>query len=279
MNRLVLDSRFFLMWLVPIVASFFSVERSIHDYRYILRIGFYDLLLFYLFYSLLGLIKYPGLVKFLKNTMLILSLSLAFIDFFVSYYFYMDFTPSLVGTILTTNARESYEFLTSMVFPHAGLILGYVVFCVAFLYAVRFKLTLSQKGNAYALGVLIAMFSLHFARIVHFRGGIHEALTHIPPVPLIKEISAIYACLHDYASYASAVTSAVIKYKGFKPYTKDYLSTDKDSVPNVVLIIGESASRNFMGVYGYSVPDTPFLSSLQERERERDRKIYLSLAM
>ncbi|WP_257615046.1 sulfatase-like hydrolase/transferase [Helicobacter suis] len=183
----------------------------------------------------------------------------------------MDFTPSLVGTMLTTNARESYEFLTSMVFPHAGLILGYVVFCVAFLYAVRFKLTLSYKANAYTLGVLIAMFSLHFARIVHFRGGIHGALTHIPPVPLIKEISAIYACLHDYASYASAV----IKYKGFKPYTKDYLSTDKDSVPNVVLIIGESASKNFMGVYGYSVPDTPFLSSLQEREREIAKFIYL----
>ncbi|WP_163499034.1 sulfatase-like hydrolase/transferase [Helicobacter suis] len=210
--------------------------------------------------------------------MLILSLSLTLIDFFGSYYFYMDFTPSLVGTILTTNARESYEFFTSMVFPHAGLVLGYVVFCVAFLYAVRFKLTLSQKGNACVLGVLIAMFSLHFARIVHFRGGIHEALTHIPPVPPIKEISAIYACLHDY--YAGFVKYRGF-YRGFKPYTKDYLSTDKDSVSNVVLIIGESASRNFMGVYGYSVPDTPFLSGLQERERERerDRKIYLSLAI
>lgn len=33
-------------------------------------------------------------------------------------------------------------------------------------------------------------------------------------------------------------------------------------MPNVVLIVGESAFRDFMGVYGYVVPNTPNLNAL-----------------
>ncbi|GAA7093381.1 hypothetical protein ID0205_13810 [Helicobacter pylori] len=47
----------------------------------------------------------------------------------------------------------------------------------------------------------------------------------------------------------------------------DYLSSTGD-VSNVILVIGESASRNFMQLYGYNAPNNPLLSQLaNERER------------
>ncbi|GAA6883203.1 hypothetical protein VN0347_15070 [Helicobacter pylori] len=48
----------------------------------------------------------------------------------------------------------------------------------------------------------------------------------------------------------------------------DYLSSTGD-VSNVILVIGESTSRNFMQLYGYNAPNNPLLSQLaNERERE-----------
>ncbi|GAA7174392.1 hypothetical protein ID0408_14540 [Helicobacter pylori] len=48
----------------------------------------------------------------------------------------------------------------------------------------------------------------------------------------------------------------------------DYLSSTGD-VSNVILVIGESTSRNFMQLYGYNAPNNPLLSPLaNERERE-----------
>ncbi|WP_341533436.1 phosphoethanolamine transferase [Helicobacter pylori] len=48
-------------------------------------------------------------------------------------------------------------------------------------------------------------------------------------------------------------------------YSKDYLLKNTGSVENVVLVFGESLNRNFMGVYGYQAPTTPYLNALKEK--------------
>lgn len=48
-------------------------------------------------------------------------------------------------------------------------------------------------------------------------------------------------------------------------YPKDYLVKNTGNIDNVVLIFGESLNRNFMGVYGYQTPTTPYLSALKEK--------------
>ncbi len=48
-------------------------------------------------------------------------------------------------------------------------------------------------------------------------------------------------------------------------YPKDYLVKNTGSIENVVLVFGESLNRNFMGVYGYQAPTTPYLSALKEK--------------
>uniref|UniRef100_UPI000EAD0E42 sulfatase-like hydrolase/transferase n=1 Tax=Helicobacter mehlei TaxID=2316080 RepID=UPI000EAD0E42 len=263
---MVLDNRFWLMWLAPVVASFFSVEVQVwgEAFWHVLKVVFYSFLVFYVFYLLLSLIPYQALAKFLKNAMLVVSLVLTFIDFFASYYFHMGFTPSLVGTLLATNTRESQAFLMDMVFPHMGFILVYLATCVIFLFYMRFKLSLSPKQSFKTLAMLFVLFWAHTLGAFYGQGGRGFLINpNIPTqiMPIVKEVYALVASLHEYSQIKTIYASLK------QPYPKDYLKVDSDSVPNVVLIVGESASRNFMGIYGYPVPNTPFLSDLQERRQ------------
>ncbi|WP_104740986.1 phosphoethanolamine transferase [Helicobacter bizzozeronii] len=261
---MVLDNRFWLCWLAPVVASFFSVEVQVwgEAFWHVLKVAFYSFLVFYVFYLLLSLIPHQALAKFLTNTMLVISLVLTFIDFFASYYFHMGFTPSLVGTLLATNTSESQEFLRGMVLPHMGFILGYWATCAVFLFCVRFKLSLSPKQSLKTLATLFVLFWAHTLGAFYGQGGRGflinpNILTRI--MPLAKEVYALVASLHEYSQIKTIYASLK------QSYPKDYLKADSNSVDNVVLIVGESASKNFMGVYGYPVPNTPFLSDLQER--------------
>ncbi|WP_233705754.1 sulfatase-like hydrolase/transferase [Helicobacter felis] len=260
---MVLDRRFWLMWLAPIVASFFSVDVQVWEgmFWHVLKVAFYSLLVFYVFYFLVEWIRFPKLVQFLKNTVLILSLGLNFIDFFASYYFHMGFTPSLVGTLLATNVRESREFLQSMVFPHMGFVLGYLAACAGFLYLVRFELILSIKQSLQTFLVLFVAFWAHNLTVYYLQGW-HGTLVNpnitTRVMPVVKEVYAVFANLAEYIKIKDMYANLK------RSYPKDYVHVDADSVSNVVLIVGESASRNFMGVYGYGVPNTPFLTGLQK---------------
>ncbi|WP_104694922.1 phosphoethanolamine transferase [Helicobacter salomonis] len=273
---MILDNRFWLMWLAPVVASFFSMDIHMGGYliRHVLKVAFYGFLLFYLFYCLVDLIKYKGLVRGLKNAMLILSLSFAFIDFFTSYYFSMGFNQALVDTILATNPEESYAFFVSTVMPHLGIVVAYLLFCCLFLYGVRAHVQLSYRKSSLILALLIGGIVLHSMRTgwnlqQGVRGYVVNLEIAMRTTPIVKEIGTLVHAFQD-RHQAQHI------YQSFKePYPKGYASIKPSSVANVILIVGESASRNFMGAYGYSVPNTPFLSSLLERERERKQNLFV----
>ncbi|MFC3847774.1 sulfatase-like hydrolase/transferase [Helicobacter baculiformis] len=272
---MVLDSRFLLCWVSFVFASVFSPDAHLsYLSKTLLKVAFYSGAFFYLLYTLLSFLP-TRVSTFIKNLVIILSLLVAFMRFFMGYVFHMDINQAMVETLLGTNAQEAKSFLITHVFSHSLLIVSIVGVCVLFLYFVRFKWVISPKLHSLFLGVLILGLGAHMGRtayLSHQRGTIDWTPPELwDTLPLIKEARAIYFGLHSDAQTVRASLN--------KPYPKDYLSVDIDSIANVILIIGESASKNFMGVYGYPVPNTPFLSGLVERERERDRKIYLSLIM
>ncbi|CRF48414.1 hypothetical protein HHE02_17390, partial [Helicobacter heilmannii] len=80
---MVLDRRFWLMWLVSVWAAFFSMDVHMGGVlsRHVLKVAFYGLLFFYLCYFVLDFLPVK-LENGLKNVLLILSLSFAFLDFF-----------------------------------------------------------------------------------------------------------------------------------------------------------------------------------------------------
>ncbi|GMB92980.1 hypothetical protein NHP200010_06910 [Helicobacter bizzozeronii] len=281
MDKVILDNRFLLCWLAPIVAGGFSPYAHspyLHGIKYFFayeaKVAFYGFLVFYLFYALFALIKSPFVVKILKNTLLAISILFALINFFLSYYFEMSITPSIIDTILASSPQESSDFFKSMVLPHSGVLLGVLAVCGLFLYLVRVNVRLSRKVHTALIAMFALGISLHAIKLTKTIGGLMASgFSRIPygayetikqVIPLIREGYAIYTSLKEYGN------NQVIWQAIREPLPKDYLKVDSNSVPNVVLIVGESASRNFMGVYGYPVPNTPFLSGLEERERERE---------
>ncbi len=202
-----------------------------------------------------------------KNILLVLSLASAFLRFFMGYYFNMDINQALMETLQDTNVHESLAFLKAHVLPHSALFLALLVFCVLFLYVVRFKWELSRRAHLIFLVFMSLGVGAHMGRTAYLFAQ-RGALGWSPPevwetLPLIKEARALYFSLR--------YSTKVVRQSLDRPFAKDYLRVDKESVPYVVLIVGESVSRNFMGVYGYALPNTPFLSSLKNRERERER--------
>ncbi|WP_265341710.1 phosphoethanolamine transferase [Helicobacter heilmannii] len=272
MGKVVLDNRFWLMFLAPVVAGFFSIDTNMggvfYNTGYLPKMAFYGFVLFYLFYGCLRLLKAPTLVHVLKNTMLCLSLLCAFVHFFVGHYFNLPFNQTLIDTLLATNLQESLAFVKGVIKPHIGLILGLLVFCGVFL-ALPLNVTLNSRQYKICLSLCALVFTVHSIRALYLYPKDLFISSRLALTPILREAQTLVASLREHRHIQALI-------QGFnKPLAKDYLSVDKDSVPNVVLVVGESASRNFMGVYGYSVPNTPFLSGLL-REREREKAISLA---
>ncbi len=234
--------------------------------KFVLKVAFYSGAFFYTLYALFALLP-PNFQEWAKNVLLALSLICAFIRFFAGYVFNMDFNQVLLQTLYNTNLAETLAFLKSQT-SSILLILALIFGCALFLWVCRFEWVISRRLNLFLLGFIGFGIGAHVGRTAYLSAQI-GSLNLAPPevldtLPLIKETRAVYFSLQ--------AGSSVVQNALNQPYPKDYLKVDVDSVPNVVLIVGESASKNFMGIYGYPVPNTPFLSGLEERERERERE-------
>ncbi|WP_197271723.1 phosphoethanolamine transferase, partial [Helicobacter heilmannii] len=268
---MVLDNRFWLMWLAPVVAGFFSIDTNMgglfYNTGYLPKVAFYGFMFFYLFYGCLQILKVQALAHALKNTMLTLSLLCALTHFFVGHYFNLPFNQTLVDTVLATNTHESLAFVRAAITPHLGLIVGLLIFCGVFL-TLPLRVALNSRQHKICLSMLALIFMAHSMRALYLYPKEMFITNRLALTPIAREAQILVASLKDHKRLQALI-------QGFnKPYPKDYLSVDKNSVPNVVLIVGESASRDFMGVYGYAVPNTPNLSELL-REREK-AKSYLA---
>ncbi|WP_233703047.1 phosphoethanolamine transferase [Helicobacter felis] len=259
----VLEARFFLCVFSFALAGGFSPDIHLsYPLKAIAKNGFYSAVFFYVAYTLLSFLPMRAR-EWGKNILLVLSLASAFVRFFMGYYFNMDINQALMETLQDTNVHESLAFLKAHVLPHSALFLALLAFCALFLYFVRFKWELSRRVHLILLAFMSLGVGAHMGRtayLFHKRGEVGWAPANLwDTLPLIKEARALYFSLR--------YSTQVVRQSLDRPFAKDYLRVDKESVPYVVLIVGESVSRNFMGVYGYALPNTPFLSSLKEKSQ------------
>ncbi|WP_163532111.1 sulfatase-like hydrolase/transferase [Helicobacter suis] len=276
MPEVILDTRFLVAWLAPIVVCFFSPDVHISGMLsyLVIKVAFYGFALFYTLYFLISFLP-PKINAICKNLIVILSLSCAFLDFFTSYYYQMGLNQALIETLLATNASEAYEFFLSA-YSHFFPLLAMLFVVGLFLHFVRYNLLLSFKQALLVFVPFLIGFSAHCIRTnlnTHRNINALANTVHIiaRDTPLIKEMLALIDTLYNHKQ------AQEIYQNFYKPLPQDYVKLEPDSIPFVVLIIGESASKNFMGVYGYGLPNTPFLSGLNEREREREREDKRSL--
>ncbi len=184
-------------------------------------------------------------------------------EIFTLFMFKMPFSKGLIDTLLATNSSETMAFIKS----YKNYLFYYALILIALLIAIKII-----RFRVLVPGVIAGVLGLSILTIGSVRNIKH--LTENDAI-LKRSLFSLSLTRGFYSAYLSLTNrQQAINYSFFNNLylPSDYLSSTGD-VENVVLVIGESASRNFMQLYGYNAPNNPLLSKLaNERERERERE-------
>ncbi len=189
-------------------------------------------------------------------------------EIFTLFMFKMPFSKGLIDTLLATNSSETMAFIKS----YKNYLLYYALILIALLIAIKII-----RFRALVPGVIASVLGLSILTIGSVRNIKH--LTKNDAI-LKRSLFSLSLARGFYSAYLSLFDrQQAIKFYSFLNnlyLPSDYLSSTGD-VKNVVLVIGESASRNFMQLYGYNAPNNPLLSELaNERERESNNLFVFS---
>ncbi len=189
-------------------------------------------------------------------------------EIFTLFMFKMPFSKGLIDTLLATNSSETMAFIKS----YKNYLLYYALILIALLITIKII-----RFRVLVPGVIAGVLGLSILTIGSIRNVKH--LTKNDAI-LKRSLFSLSLTRGFYSAYLSLFDrQQAIKFYSFLNnlyLPSDYLSSTGD-VKNVVLVIGESASRNFMQLYGYSVPNNPLLSQLaNERERESNNLFVFS---
>ncbi len=179
-------------------------------------------------------------------------------EIFTMFMFKMPFSKGLMDTLLATNSSETMAFIKS----YKNDLFYYAFIVIALLIAIKII-----RFRALIPGALASVLGLSILTI----GSVHNILTKNDAL-LKRSLRSLSLARGFYSAYLSFLDRqrAINSFLNNLYLPSGYLSSAGD-VENVILIIGESASRNFMQLYGYSVPNNPLLSEpANERERERE---------
>ncbi|GAA8341424.1 sulfatase-like hydrolase/transferase [Helicobacter pylori] len=183
-------------------------------------------------------------------------------EIFTLFMFKMPFSKGLIDTLLATNGPETMAFVKS----YNNYLFYYALILIALLIAIKII-----RFRALVPGVIASVLGLSILTI----GSVRLLNTSTSNDAILKRsLRSLSLARGFYSAYLSLTDrQQAIKFYSFFNnlyLPSDYLSSTGD-VSNVILVIGESASRNFMQLYGYNAPNNPLLSELaNERERERE---------
>lgn len=207
----------------------------------------------------------------------IVSVLLLLVNLFLVLNFGGTLNEHLLGVALQSDPNETKEFfgeyLNVKFCVSAIVILG--ILGVVYRYADRAIRTLMGGGKhsnksdldkkririfwAIFVALVIALILVHCIRIRPYNE---------------RESDVIYVALDSTKRAVNSILGAMREYEqinaNFSEYIKNiaYKEAPKDrKIANIVLIIGESAQRNLMQIYGYELPNTPILSAIQAQNK------------
>ncbi len=190
-------------------------------------------------------------------------------EIFTLFMFKMPFSRGLIDTLLATNGSETMAFIKS----YNNYLFYYAFILIALLIVIK-----TIRFRALVPGVIASVLGLSLLTIGSVR---HVKYLTSNDAILKRSLRSLSLARGFYSAYLSLSDrqQAIKLYSFFNNLylPSDYLSSTGD-VSNVILVIGESASRNFMQLYGYNAPNNPLLSQLaNERERVTTCSCFLTL--
>ena len=187
-----------------------------------------------------------------KTVMLFVSFLMFVMESFVMHTYKALIGAGIVNSVLETNRKEAVEFLQMYVTWRelaAVVIAGAVIFCAwrrlrNISLPARFKRLLCKgmmAAGVISLSYVLPYYSEFFACEL------------LPAARIVGATSLAVENAIAYHRLADAID------------TKIELTENNSEIKNIVFILGESTNRNHMHLYGYYLPNTPYLDELQAK--------------
>lgn len=219
-----------------------------------------------LFFALYALSFYSArLYKILAFALLALNTIFAIAQIFLIFSLELTYSHGTLDALVQTTPKEAFEFAHAFLnFKLIAAFLALLIFVITTLrlrvsQRVRMKLCRAIK-LVFLLSLLVfiahAAFKSYVAKSSKMRASVIIALNKIP----------IYNFAFVTKDYFGADFKSVRELQaGYQSiYASHSHKTTPNRISNVVFIIGESLQRNFMSLYGYYLPTTPNLQTLEQ---------------
>ncbi|WP_161594709.1 phosphoethanolamine transferase [Helicobacter sp. MIT 11-5569] len=189
------------------------------------------------------------------------------VEGFLLYTHKTMFNALVADALLQTDLLESYEFL--LTYLDYKILLAVVCLCLIFSYFFKIfqakeskELLHRKKKNFYALySIIAAVFILDIFNKHYIKKDL-EAFSRLREHSLTRIVHS-FAQLHNQQNLFGSYKEYLANYEEiYKQYLDKVKTTN--GVPNIVLIIGESAQRNHLSLYGNALETTPKMQKLEE---------------
>ena len=247
------------------LAQFYNIPKLFDSYWWY-SFFYREAMLFCTYFMAFCLIYYVPFKRIKNAFVLIVTLAsvlLLIVNLFLAFYFDTTLNDYLVSVALQSDPNETKEFLSGYLSPKFGVLVLLMLGVLALVYrygnVIFAKLTHGGGGALKVfwivfLTLLIALIAVHIFRLrPHYE----------------RSSDVIYNVVSSTKSSLQSILSAMDEYKqisaNFDNYIKDinFTKVPKDKqIQNIILIIGESAQRNLMQIYGYYLPNTPNFARL-----------------
>ena len=187
-----------------------------------------------------------------KMALLVVSFLLFVVESFVMHTYKALIGAGIVNSVLETNRKEAVEFLQMYVTWRelAVAALG----CVAIYCAWRYlhNVSLPEVWKRVLCKVLMAAGLASLVAVLPY----YAEFFACELLPAARIIGATSLAVENAIAYHRLADSID---------TKIDLTENKSEIKNIVFILGESTNRNHMHLYGYYLPNTPYLDTLQAK--------------
>ena len=213
--------------------------------------------------------------RIVKSVVYVLLYFLFIIELGLEWMFSMHLSPAVITLLVETDARESSEFLESLLsYPELWQVIGCTgVLMVLNIVAEHYRKTVTailEKGRtALVLRVVLAILLI---------GGVLSSACYIPLLRS-QELNEVDQWFDHKRHPHDTMTKLLVALVDVRLANKEMEGicqlaaqveatpqTDTDTI-NVVFVIGESYIKYHSPLYGYSLNTTPFLSAEQDAGR------------
>ncbi|WP_305862414.1 phosphoethanolamine transferase [Helicobacter cholecystus] len=229
-------------------------------------VGFIDIRNAFLGFSMLAFIVFalshtpPWFGKKVLKLFIIVSLICFVIDLFCYINFSSNLSIPMCYALFETTLQESWEFLG--LYLNAKTLLAIVLFLSAsFLY---YKIPFSFVGKK--IYIVFAVFS--FVGIINWIVECHKLLFTMSPyythqnLAYFEPIRIGMNMAYTLETKEKTKQEFDFQLKSLKQNLKAQLQ--ENPIQNIVLLLGESAQRGHMQLYGYTKPTSPYMTVLEK---------------